>query len=266
MAIRYDDLEDLIVEVQDGIGHFRVNRPEVLNALATRTFWQIVELGRRFQVDDNVRVVVCSHEGRGFSAGADLVTRNPADPERAPEATPTDSMGISAIGLAMPNLDKPTIAAINGVCAGAGYAFALSFDIRYLGPDARFVTVFGRRALSPDCGMTYHLPRLVGPAKAMELLYTSRDVLAEEALALGLGNEIVEDPLERAMEVAKQLAQGAPLSMMWMKREVRRSWGSDLKSQIEFEWSAQGQLRGSADVAEGRASFLEQRAPKFTGR
>jgi len=266
VAIRYDDFEDLIVEVEDGIGHFRINRPEVLNALRTQTFWEVVELGRRFQVDENVRVVVASHEGRGFSAGADLANRNPADPERTPEATPTDSMGISKLGLAMPNLDKPTIAAINGVCAGAGYAFALSFDMRILGPQARFVTVFGRRALSPDCGITYHLPRLVGTGKALELLYTSRDVFVEEAVQLGLGNEQVEDPLERAMEIAAQLVQGAPLSMMWMKREVRHAWGSDLQSQIEFEWSAQAQLRGTADVAEGRASFLEQRAPKFTGR
>lgn len=264
--MRYDDFEDLIVEVQDGIGHFRINRPEKLNALRTRTFWEVVDLGRRFQVDDAVRVVVCTHEGRGFSAGADLTDRNPADPERTPEATGTDSMGISAIGLAMPNLDKPTIAAVNGVCAGAGYAFALSFDIRYLGPNARFVTVFGRRALSPDCGMTYHLPRLVGQAKALELLYTSRDVFAEEALALGLGNELVEDPEARAFEVAAQLAQAAPLSLMWMKREVRHSYGAELQRQIEFEWSAQTQLRGTEDVHEGRMSFIESRPPKFVGR
>ncbi|MEX1023371.1 MAG: enoyl-CoA hydratase/isomerase family protein [Dehalococcoidia bacterium] len=266
MAVRYDDFEDLIVEVQDGIGHFRINRPEVLNAMRTQTFWEIVELGRRLQVDDDVRVVIGSHEGRGFSAGADLANRNPADPERTPEATATDTMGISRIGLAMPGLDKPTIAAIDGVCAGAGYAFALSFDIRYLGPQARFVTVFGRRALSPDCGMTYHLPRLVGPAKALELLYTSRDVYAEEAVALGLGNELVDAPLDRAFEVAAQLVQGAPLSMMWMKREVRHAWGADLQSQVEYEWAAQTQLRPSADVAEGRASFLESRPPQFTGR
>jgi 2-(1,2-epoxy-1,2-dihydrophenyl)acetyl-CoA isomerase len=264
--VRYDDFDDLIVEVADGIGHFRINRPEKLNAMRTQTFWEIVELGRRLQVDDDVRVVVCTHEGRGFSAGADLTNRNPAEPERRPEATPTDSMGISAIGLAMPNLDKPTIAAINGVCAGAGYAFALSFDLRYLGPNARFVTVFGRRALSPDCGMTYHLPRLVGPAKALELLYTSRDVFVEEALALGLGNEKADDPEARAFEVAAQLAQGAPLSLMWMKREVRHAWGADLQRQIEFEWSAQSQLRSTEDVREGRQSFIENRPPRFVGR
>jgi len=264
--MRYDDLDDLIVEVADGIAHWRINRPDLLNAMRTRTFWQIVELGRRLQVDSDVRVVVASHEGRGFSAGADLVSRNPADPEATPEATPTDTMGISAIGLAMPRLDKPTVAAIDGVCAGAGYALALSFDLRYLGPNARFVTVFGRRALSPDCGITYWLPRLVGHAKALELLYTSRDVYAEEAASLGLGNELVADPLARAMEVARQLVEGAPLSMMWQKREVRNSWLVDLQRQIEFEWAAQASLRGSEDVAEGRMSFLENRKPKFVGR
>jgi 2-(1,2-epoxy-1,2-dihydrophenyl)acetyl-CoA isomerase len=266
MALSYQDFEDLIVEVQDGIGHFRINRPEKLNALRTKTFWEVVELGRRFQVDQDVRVVVCTHEGRGFSAGADLTSRNPADPDETPHATRTDSMGISRLGLAMPDLDKPTIASINGVCAGAGYAFALSFDLRYLGPGARFVTVFGRRALSPDCGMTYHLPRLVGPAKALELLYTSRDVHAEEALALGLGNELVEDPDARAFQVAAQLVQGPPLSLMWMKREVRRAWGSDLASQVEYEWAAQDSLRDTEDVREGRASFIESRPPKFVGR
>ena len=266
MAIRYDDFEDLVVEVRDGIGHFRVNRPDRMNAFRTQTYAELMEMARRFQVDQDVRVVVASHEGRGFSVGRDLVNRAQGGPDGDLGLPPTDSMFTSTVGLALPNLDKPAIAAINGVCAGAGYAFALSFDLRYLGPQARFVTVFGRRAMSPDCGITYHLPRLVGPAKALELLYTSRDVFAEEALQLGLGNELMEDPLERAMEVAAQLVQGAPLSMMWMKREVRHAWGSDLQSQIEFEWSAQAQLRGTADVAEGRASFLEQRPPKFVGR
>ena len=208
MAIRYDDFEDLVVEVRDGIGHFRVNRPDRMNAFRTQTYAELMEMARRFQVDQDVRVVVASHEGRGFSVGRDLVNRAQGGPDGDLGLPPTDSMFTSTVGLALPNLDKPAIAAINGVCAGAGYAFALSFDLRYLGPQARFVTVFGRRAMSPDCGITYHLPRLVGPAKALELLYTSRDVFAEEALQLGLGNELMEDPLERAMEVAAQLVQG----------------------------------------------------------
>jgi 2-(1,2-epoxy-1,2-dihydrophenyl)acetyl-CoA isomerase len=262
----YGDFEDLLVEVRDGIGHFRINRPEKLNALRTNTFWEVVELGRRFHRDPDVRVVVCTHEGRGFSSGADLTDRDPSQPDSGSVAPPTDSMGISAIGMAMPSIDKPTIAAIDGVCAGAGFAFATSFDIRYLGPGARLVTVFARRALSPDCGLTYWLPRLVGPAKALELIYTSREVGAEEAVRIGLGNELVDDPVARAFEVARELVKGPPLSYMWAKREVLHSWGATLQQQIEFEWAAQDLVRTSDDVREGRAAFLEKRAPAFTGR
>ena len=262
----YSDFEDLHVEVRDGVGHFQVTRPEKLNALRTTTFWEIVELGRRLQGDPDVRVVLCTHTGRGFSSGADLSDRDPTAPEVRPEATATDAMGISALGLAMPRIDKPTIASINGVCAGAGFAFASSFDLRFLGPNARFITVFARRALSPDCGLTYWLPRLVGQAKALELLYTSREVLAEEAAAIGLGNALVEDPDAHAFEVARQLVAGPPLSLMWAKREVQHSWLSTLQAQIEFEWTAQNIVRTSEDAWEGRRAFLEKRAPQFTGR
>ncbi|MPZ99405.1 MAG: enoyl-CoA hydratase [Dehalococcoidia bacterium] len=265
-TVEYGDFEDLVVEVREGIGHFRINRAERLNALRTSTFWEVVELGRRLQLDDDVRVVVCTHEGRGFSSGADLSARNPADPDRAPEATPTDSMGVATIGMAMPGIDKPTIASINGVCAGAGFAFATSFDIRFLGPSARFVTVFARRALGPDCGLTYWLPRLVGPAKALELLYTSREVEAEEASRIGLGNALVDDPDAAAFDLARTLVEGPPLSYLWSKREVHHSYTSDLQRQIEFEWMGQSQLRHSEDVKEGRAVFLEKRPPQFMGR
>ncbi|MEI7925130.1 MAG: enoyl-CoA hydratase-related protein [Chloroflexota bacterium] len=262
----YSDFEDLRVEVADGIGHFQVTRPERLNALRTQTFWEIVELGRRLQNDPDVRVVVCTHTGRGFSSGADIVDRDPTAPEVRPEATPTDALGISAMGLAMPRIDKPTIASINGVCAGAGFAFASSFDLRYLGPSARFITVFARRALGPDSGLTYTLPRLVGHAKALELLYTSREVLAEEAATIGLGNALVEDPDARAFEVARELVAGPPLSLMWSKREIQHSWGATLQQQIEFEWTAQAIIRTSEDAWEGRRSFAEKRPPVFVGR
>ena len=261
----YSDFRDLVVEVKDGIGHFRINRDEKLNALRNPTFWELIELGRRLQVDPDVRVVVASHEGRGFCSGADLTDTTPPDPDAPPAAHPRDRLGISRIGVAMPSIDKPTIAAINGVCAGAGFAFASSFDIRYIGPQTRFITVFARRALSPDCGLTYWLPRLVGPAKALELLYTSREVHAEEAVRIGLGNELVDDPLAKAMEVARELVVGPPLSYMWSKREIQHSWAADIEAQIEYEWTGQATLRGSKDLAEGRAAFVERRAPRFTG-
>ena len=101
--------------------------------------------------------------------------------------------------MAMALIDKPTIAAIDGVCAGGGMSLALSFDIRYVGPQAKFLTVFTRRALGPDCGLTYHLPRLVGQGRALELMYTSREVDAEEAVRIGLANTLVDDPRSHAL-------------------------------------------------------------------
>lgn len=263
----YSDFEDLRVEVRDGIGHYQIARPERLNALRTTTFWEIVELGRRFQVDPDVRVIVCTHEGRGFCSGADLVDgSDPTSSKWRVETTETDSMGRSVVGLTMARIDKPTIASVNGVAAGAGFAFACSFDLRIVGPGTRFISAFARRALSPDAGMTYWLPRLVGQGRALELLYTSREVQAEEAVRIGLANEYAEDPDARAFELAKQLASGPPLSYMWIKREVQHSWLATPQAQTEFEWAAQKIVRHSEDAVEGRRAFVEKRQPFFLGR
>ena len=168
--------------------------------------------------------------------------------------------------MAMPLIDKPTIAAIDGVCAGAGMSLALSFDIRIVGQDANFLTVFTRRALGPDCGLTYHLPRLVGQGRALELMYTSREVGAEEAVRIGLANTLVDDPRTYALEMARELADGPPLSLMWGKREVMHTWEASLQEQIEFEWSAQKQIERSGDVLEGKRAFIEKRKANFTGQ
>ncbi len=266
--MHYGDFEDLIVDVEDGIGHWQINRPEKLNAMRTQTFWEIIELGRRFQRDPDVRVVLATHEGRGFSSGADLSSGDDAypNPEVAPAEAASDSMGVSAVGAAMPLIDKPTIASINGVAAGGGLGLATSFDIRYIGPNARFLTVFSRRALAPDCGLTYFLPRLVGGAKALGLLYTSEEIGAEETVTLGLANSLHDDPDAKAWEVARQLAGGPPLSYMWSKRDVQHSWYTDIVGQIEFEWAGQNQASRSFDVTEGRQAFLEKRAAQFEGR
>ena len=264
MPSDYSDFQDLIIEVDDdGIATFQINRPEKLNAMRGPTFWEIMAAGRRLQADPDVRVVVGTHEGRGFSAGADLTDGGKTEPTWI-EAN--DPVGVSGIGMTMPGIDEPTIAAINGVAAGGGMALALSFDIRFVGPEARFVTVFSRRALPPDCGLTYFLPRIVGDGRALELLYSSREVHAEEAVRIGLANDMAEDPYVRAMELARELAAGPPLAYMRAKRDVKNSWSATLPDQIEYEWFGQRAVGGSADVLEGHSAFVEKRAPKFTGR
>jgi len=265
--MRYNDFEEVRITISDKIAEWQIIRPEKLNAMRHKTFWEIMELGRRLNADPEVRAVVATHEGRGFSAGADLTAEDPgAESSSNPRPGKNDSMGVSGVGMAMPLIDKPTIAAIDGVCAGAGMSLALSFDIRIVGQDANFLTVFTRRALGPDCGLTYHLPRLVGQGRALELMYTSREVGAEEAVRIGLANTLVDDPRTYALEMARELADGPPLSLMWGKREVMHTWEASLQEQIEFEWSAQKQIERSGDVLEGKRAFIEKRKANFTGQ
>ena len=266
-VMHYDDFEDIRVTISDKVAEWQIIRPEKLNAMRTKTFWEIMELGRRLNADESVRAVVGTHEGRGFSAGADLTSDDPGEESSSnPRPSANDSMGVSGVGMAMALIDKPTIAAIDGVCAGGGMSLALSFDIRYVGPQAKFLTVFTRRALGPDCGLTYHLPRLVGQGRALELMYTSREVDAEEAVRIGLANTLVDDPRSHALEIARELADGPPLSLMWEKREVMNTWEASLQEQIEYEWMAQRQIGQSEDVKEGSRAFVEKRKANFTGR
>ncbi|MEE8338250.1 MAG: enoyl-CoA hydratase-related protein [Dehalococcoidia bacterium] len=263
----YSQFDDLVVDVSEGVARWRIDRPEKLNAMRTQTFHEIMELGRMLQADDDVRAVVATGAGRGFSSGADVGPPAEGETPRTPtRAERNDPVGVSGIAFAMSDLDKPAIAAVDGVAAGAGMALACSFDMRILGEGARFLTVFVRRALAPDCGLSWFLPRLVGPAVANELFFTSREVGAEEAVRIGLGNELVDDAEGRAMELARELAQAPPLSLLYAKREVMRSSGLSLREAVEVEWAAQGRAGASGDAQEGRASFVEKRAPRFTGQ
>ena len=262
----YSGFRDIVVSVEDRVATFRLDRPETLNSFGPDSWDELLALARMLNEDDEVRAVVCAPEGRGFSSGAYVGEQGTPDPSTAPRfADRTHRMGNAAIGLAMPSIDKPTIAAIDGVAAGAGMAFACSFDIRILGPGARFTTVFVRRALGPDCGLTWFLPRLVGPGLAAELLFSGREVGAEEALRIGLGNRLVDDPRGEARSLARELAQAPPLSILWSKRELQESDRHSLSEQIEFEWVVARHFRGTRDVEEGRRSFREKRAPRFTG-
>jgi 2-(1,2-epoxy-1,2-dihydrophenyl)acetyl-CoA isomerase len=262
----YNGFEDLVVDVSDGVARWRINRPEKLNAMRTPTFNEIMELGGMLQADDDVRAVVATGTGRAFSSGADLSPGADGEAEPPPtRAERTDTVGRSGIAFAMPDLDKPAIAAVDGVAAGAGMALACSFDLRIVGPGARFITVFVRRALAPDCGLSWFLPRLVGPSVATDLLFTSREVGAEEAVRIGLGTELADDPEARAMELARELAQAPPLSLLYAKREIRRSSGLSLREAVETEWAAQSQAKASGDVREGMLAFAEKRSARFTG-
>jgi 2-(1,2-epoxy-1,2-dihydrophenyl)acetyl-CoA isomerase len=170
--------------------------------------------------------------------------------------------------LAMRNADKPVIAAVNGPAAGEGMNIALACDIRVASDTARFGQTFSRRGLHPDWGGTYFLPRIVGMAKACELIWSGKMIDAEEALHLGIVSEVTEPGvlLETAQALALSFAVGPPIAIRLAKRAMYRAMDSSLREALEFETYAQNICRDTEDAKEGILAFVEKRDPDFTGR
>jgi 2-(1,2-epoxy-1,2-dihydrophenyl)acetyl-CoA isomerase len=165
-------------------------------------------------------------------------------------------------------MEKPVIASVNGVAAGGGCNLALACDIRIASETARFAQVFTRRGLHPDWGGIYFLPRLVGYAKAAELIMSGETVDAAEALRIGLVNRVVSaaDLPSASRELADRIARNAPLPIAFAKRGLQRFGQWDLAEALDYEVAVLQMLRGSRDVGEGIAAFLEKRDPRFEGR
>ena len=171
--------------------------------------------------------------------------------------------------LALYGLDKPTVAAVNGVAAGMGMSTALCCDLRVGGPSARFRTVFVERSFSPDTGMSWLLPRIIGYGRAADLIMTSRDVDAEEAYRLGLLDRLVPDdnPLEAAIALAEQMSKWPPTAIRTSKRTLQFSLTTgDLRDALFHEMVGLGRARSAPnDVREAMTAFFERRPPQFTG-
>ena len=260
--------EHLRLEIDDQIGVITLDRPEKLNALSRPLHNEMVAAASRLQADDDVRVVIVTGAGRGFCSGADLTAR-PGQAERISQNERMNEFGwVGAQALAFGELDKPTIAAVNGVAAGAGMSLALACDIRVGSEKARFKTVFLERSLSPDAGMTWFLPRVVGYPKAAELVLSSRFVESDEALELGLINQRVphDQLMSAARELAAQIAFWPPLASRAAKRVMQRNLSVALEEGLRNEIvSISHATRSAHDVSEAQASFIERRQPVFTG-
>lgn len=261
-----DSGQDVVLyEVREpGIALLTLNRPERLNAwngdLATRYF----ELLDRAAADPAVKVIVVTGAGKGFCAGADM------DSLQSIGASAGTGGAESAAGQReqyfTTTIPKPVIAAVNGACAGIGMVQALMCDIRFAAAGAKFTTAFARRGLIAEYGMSWILPRLIGTARSLDLLMSGRVILAEEAAAMGLVNEVVapEHLLDRTMEYASDMAVNAsPTSMSIMKRQVYddqlRDLGASTQDAVEL---MKASLRRD-DFKEGVSSFLQRRPPAF---
>jgi enoyl-CoA hydratase/carnithine racemase len=243
-----------------------LERPESKNGLTSEVNAAIIEALEGAASEPEVRAVVITGSRGNFCSGLDLKTAGAL--LESPESLRGD-LGRYFHGLirALRDLALPTIASIDGPAVGFGLDLALACDIRVASERATFGEVFVRRGLMPDGGSSFHLPRLVGLGRALELMYTGDVIGADEALRIGLINHLV--PVEElgatAAGLAVKIAAGPPLALAQIKRAVYAGLAGDLDAALVREERGQLELLGSADVREGIAAFLEKRAPEFKG-
>jgi 2-(1,2-epoxy-1,2-dihydrophenyl)acetyl-CoA isomerase len=263
------EYRDIIVKRQDGVVTITLNKPDRLNAMSWDSWAELVDALRHASGDDDAKAIIITGAGRGFCSGTDLAAaavQREATPQEVGRSKKLRSSYLVPYEVAA--CQKPTIAAINGTTAGAGFALALACDIRIASEAARFGTIFVRRGLSPDFGCTFFLPRIVGLSRALELMYTGEMFDAQEALRLGLVSRLAppDEVLPAAMDLAGRIAKGPSLAIEVTKRLAYRDLLRDLEDQVHMEeyWSRLCQT--SEDAQEGIRSFLEKREPQFRGR
>jgi 2-(1,2-epoxy-1,2-dihydrophenyl)acetyl-CoA isomerase len=255
--------ENLVYDQRDGVATITLNRPDAFNALTRDLNRELREALANTAADDSVRVVVLTGEGRAFSSGQDLRQMEGGDPAEVVKDTLNNSY--APMIMAMRQLPKPIVGAINGVAAGAGMSLALATDVRIASEKASFMQAFSRVGLVPDAGSNYFLPKLVGLPRALELAWTARRVGAEEALQIGLVNSVVPaDELGTAAhELAAKLAAGPALAIALTKQAMMAADDSSLAQVLALEAELQSRCIVTDDFAEGVSAFLEKREPRF---
>jgi 2-(1,2-epoxy-1,2-dihydrophenyl)acetyl-CoA isomerase len=254
--------------VQDGVATVTMNRPDAMNALDLALKEQLLDTLRRVADDDDVRCVVLTGRGRAFCVGQDL-KEHVASLQRGDEKLGTTVVEhFNPIVLLLATMNKPVVAALNGVTAGAGVSLALAADFRILVDGAGLNLAFTGIALSCDTGSSWTLPRLVGTAKAKELLFLPRTVPSDECLTLGLVTQVA--PAERfegaVAQLAGTLADGPTLAYGSIRRAVAASAGQDLPSALAHEAELMTLTGASEDHRAAVEAFLAKQKPQFRGR
>ncbi|RJO75118.1 enoyl-CoA hydratase [Nocardia panacis] len=260
-------MADLEYTVEDGIGTILLNRPHMKNAFTFEMIDQWAEALHSARTDPDVRVVVVTGAGDAFCSGVDL------DEFNAKITQPYDLKSllherIHRVAYALEDLDKPMIAAVNGTAVGAGMDMALMCDIRLVAASATWSEGYIRVGLVPGDGGCYYLPRLVGMAKALELLWTGDFLDAEEAARIGIADHIYPDAEFRAAstEFARRIAAQPPINVRMIKRAAYQSARADVRTALDLISSHMGVVFSTRDSAEAMTAFRERRPPVFQGR
>ena len=259
----------LLYDVRERVATLTLNRPERLNALGGSLREDLYDAVTKSAADPGVGAVVITGAGRGFCSGGDV--KSMSEREGTAAAPPTSERWApirDRVILAMRDCPKPVIAAVNGAAAGAGMNLALACDMRIASTAAKFSQAFVRRGLAPDWGGTWFLPRIVGTAKACELIFTGDTLDAAEAFRLGIVNAVVapEELMTTACQLARRIAAGPAVAIQLAKRAIYQGQEVNLRSGLEFETFAQSICRETEDAKEGVKAFVEKRAPVFRGR
>ncbi|MEP6944713.1 MAG: enoyl-CoA hydratase-related protein [Acidobacteriota bacterium] len=263
------NFETVTYECIGGVATIAMNRPEALNALSLQL---TIDLGSAIDraIKGEARAVVLTGNGRAFCSGGDLrEMQSMWKKEGRIEAFLEDPLAeLHRVITLIRETPIPFIAAVNGVCAGAGTNFALACDLIVAADNATFNEAFVRIGLSPDCGGTFFLPRAIGDKLAAELFMTGETVTAERALQIGMINRVVpvDDLAIEAAKFAEKLAAAPTGSVGRIKRMLNASFSNDLNAQLALEHDCQIQSGRSDDFKEGVAAFFEKRRPNFTGK
>jgi enoyl-CoA hydratase/carnithine racemase len=263
-------VSEVLVEKSEHIATITLNRPDRMNTISGPMLDQLA--GALVECDDDrdVRVIVLTGSGRAFCAGLDLADASSGKGigGQGNPGLPTKLDLRTAPPTVLHGLDTPTVCALNGGAAGYGMDLALGCDIRVAAASSKLAAAFTRRGVLPESGGTWILPRLVGWARAAEIIFTGRTLGAEQCLELGLVNRVVPDELlvKETRELAAEIASNAPLAVQASKRMMRAAEADGFDDHVDRVFLQLLPLFRSADFREGMASFLEKRKPEFEGR
>jgi 2-(1,2-epoxy-1,2-dihydrophenyl)acetyl-CoA isomerase len=259
-----EDIQSVKYELFEGIAVITLNKPDSLNALSPQVMAGLQNSIEKAEADPEVKIIVLTGVGRAFCAGGDITGMG----DRTTLESVEKMNEISKLILRIAEIKKPIISAVNGFAMGAGVSLALASDVIIAQKNSKFGLSFINVGLVPDCGLLHFLPKIVGPWKAKELIFSGAVLSATDACEYRIVNRLVEDgeALKEAMNFAKTLANAPLQTMSLVKAILTNSQTLDLKGTLQYENMAQAILQQTTDHKEGIQAFKEKRAPRFIGQ